>query len=329
MMDDPQPMYEDDATQDFYQFMVDNLDADELEAMAFEIGVDPGELDGALAPELAESLLRYLAQRDDLQLLDLALRDLFPVQYGETFGERLREDAQLDTRPPRIDGYHHDVADTDLVRVPGGPFPYGETPVEHLDLPTFHIGRTPVTNAAYKRFLDANPDHRVPFLDDGDAWPYNWDPVARLYPAGRDDHPVVLVSWDDARAFCGWAGLRLPTEQEWEKAARGVDARRYPWGDDDADPALANYGGNAGETTPVEVYSPDSDSPYGAADMAGNVWEWTASPYDEDGPASVSGARTLRGGAWDSEELELESNFRRGREPELRAPNVGFRVAGE
>jgi formylglycine-generating enzyme required for sulfatase activity len=103
---------------------------------------------------------------------------------------------------------------------------------------------------------------------------------------GITDHPV-RVSWHDAVAYATWAGKRLPSEEEWEKAARGTDGRKYPWGDEEPTPDLCNFGKNEGGTTPVGKYSPQGDSPYGCADMAGNVWEWTSSGCSSRSPATL------------------------------------------
>ncbi len=310
-----------------YEFLIDNFTLDEMDALADEIGIDPGDVDGELLPERAQSLIDLLIRRNETVLLGTALRDLRPVEFGLAYEEEIEPEDRLDDPLPRAEGYVDDRSGIEMVRVPAGEFTYGESPADNLSLPTFHIGRAPVTNAQYKRFLDARPEQPVPYVDEGWAQSYNWNRDDRRYPDGRGDHPVVLVSWEDALAYCRWAGLRLPTEEEWEKAARGVDGRRFPWGDRDVGPGQANFGREAEGTTPVESYSPHGDSPYGAADMAGNVWEWTASWYDLGVADDLVAARVARGGAWDSEALELETIFRRGLPPDGRAANVGFRVA--
>jgi formylglycine-generating enzyme required for sulfatase activity len=166
----------------------------------------------------------------------------------------------------------------EMVRVPAGKFLFGQV-MEELEQQGFWLDKTLVTNAEYKRFLDANPEHPVPFAKEDWAQPYNWDEQARSFPSGKGDHPVALVTHQDAMAYAEWAGARLPTEAEWEKAARGIDGRTYPWGKWDQDRC------NTAEarifaTTPVGRYSPEGDSPYGCVDMAGNVWEWTATEDD-------------------------------------------------
>lgn len=215
----------------------------------------------------------------------------------------------------------HAKTGIELIRIPAGPFLYGEDK-QTIDLPDFWIGRYPVTNAQYKRFLDANPKQRVPYANDDWAKPYNWDQSRRDFPAGKGDHPVVLVSWHDVLAFCDWAGLILPSEQQWDKAARGTDGRIYPWGDEWVDGRANTSEAGTGGTTPVGRYSPLSDSPYGCADMAGNVWEWTASWYD----ASQSG-RVLRGGSWNDLRRFARVAFRNLNSPDFANYYFGFRVA--
>ena len=115
----------------------------------------------------------------------------------------------------------------EMIYIPPGPFLYGENK-EKRELPGYWMSKTPVTNAVYKRFLDANSKHRVPNASWGGQ--YNWDEKKRTFPADKADHPIVVVSWHDAVAFAEWAGMVLPTEEQWEKAARGTDGREYPWG---------------------------------------------------------------------------------------------------
>jgi len=205
--------------------------------------------------------------------------------------------------------------------VPPGPFItdqvyYGVTligggmaEVAHLES-GFLISRTLVTNAEYARFV-ATTGHRPPRHWNGKT------PPDKLW-----DHPVVNVSWEDAVAYAEWAGGRLPTEQEWEKAARGIDGRVYPWGDE-FDPARCNARESGiGTTTPVGHYSPGGDSPCGCADMSGNVWEWTAGEYEPGG-----GYRVLRGGAFDDGDWSVRCAARYGYSPGYRYRHCGFRLA--
>lgn len=156
--------------------------------------------------------------------------------------------------------------------------------VERVDLPSFYIDKTEVTNGQYKEFLEASgyqPKWPTKFLE-------HWQ--GGTYPPGMAEYPVVWVSIDDARAYAQWAGKRLPTEEEWQKAAQGTDGRNWPWGNL-YDPARANMDSEA--PRPVGSY-PEGASPYGALDMAGNVWEMTDS-FQSDGYHSFL---WLRGGSY-------------------------------
>jgi formylglycine-generating enzyme required for sulfatase activity len=165
-----------------------------------------------------------------------------------------------------------------------------------------------------------------------------------------DDHPVRYVTWRDALAYCRWLSERtglpvtLPSEAEWEKAARGTDGRIYPWGDEDPTADLCNFADNVGNTSPVGNYSPMGDSPYGCADAAGNVWEWTRSlwgkdlfepdfgyPYNsEDGREDLEAGddihRVLRGGAFSRNTRAVRCASRFGGPPRYRYSYGGFRV---
>jgi serine/threonine-protein kinase len=236
----------------------------------------------------------------------------------------------------------------ELVRVPAGKFLMGsdpakdeyaredEQPQHMLDLPEFYIGKYPVTNAQYAVFVEAM-DYKTP---------KHWN--SGKVPSGKEDHPVVVVSWEDALAFCRWLSqetgkdFTLPSEAEWEKAARGpvpsevegTDGRIYPWGNKPPTADLCNFAKNVGGTTPVGTYSPQGDSPYGCADMAGNVWEWTRSlwrdyPYDSgDGreDLEVNDRRVLRGGAFGSSTRGVRCAYRYYYFPFTRYRLNGFRV---
>jgi sulfatase modifying factor 1 len=196
----------------------------------------------------------------------------------------------------------------EMVRVPAGNFLYGEESVR-LYLAEYWIDKTPVTNSEYARFV-AETSRKAPKHWGGPM------PIKEIV-----DHPVVEVSPDDAAAYADWAGKRLPTELEWEKAARGDDGRTYPWGNQNPTDELCNYGHTGSHTTPVGRYSPQGDSPYGCVDMSGNVWEWTDSWFDHDRQY-----RALRGGAFDMDENSMRAVSRHYYLWETYY-SVGFRLA--
>jgi formylglycine-generating enzyme required for sulfatase activity len=197
----------------------------------------------------------------------------------------------------RSDGSNARADRTGRVLIPAGPFTRGSTrgadderPVKVTTLPAFHIDRTEVTRAMYGRCVAAL---RCKAL----AVDFEAEP----------NLPVTNVNWSEARAFCAFAGGRLPTEDEWEKAARGGDGREYPWGK------------NPGKPVDVGSY-PQGASPFGVLDMAGNVWEWVADKYDRD-----PSRRVVRGGSCCSYFVEPRSANRNAWDPNHRDGDLGFR----
>ena len=208
-----------------------------------------------------------------------------------------------------------------MVRIPAGTFEMGSTdafadddeqPVHTVHLDAFYMDEYEVTNAQFKAFVDANPQWQKDKIEDrfrDAAWGVYLAPwTGTDYPAGKADHPVGNVSWYAAMAYAEWAGKRLPTEAEWEYAARGgLAGKKYPWGDTFSPHADANDRSWGIRTTPVGAYAANR---YGLYDMAGNVWEWCLDKYDADFYAEsdsrnpISGERMLR---WILDNFRLSS----------------------
>jgi len=235
-------------------------------------------------------------------------------------------DAGADAGPPDAGGDDP----PEMVEVPAGSFLMGctgtgceedELPVHAVTLSAFEIDRTEVTQAAYQACV---------------AGGVCTEPTCAWDPEAQPDYPVTCIPFDGARDYCAFAGKRLPTEAEWEKAARGVDGRRFPWGNGQPSCALANAFGCAGAVQPVAIH-PDGASPYGALDMAGNASEVVADFYGAtyyaespgaDPPGPESGAnRVRRGGSYSGGGLKLSAFDRSQVAPGARVDNVGFRCA--
>jgi formylglycine-generating enzyme len=228
--------------------------------------------------------------------------------------------------------------ETELVLIPAGEFTMGHNssydtlPVRQMSLPAFSIDKYEVTNKRYKRFIDAT-SYKVPWSHDPGAAtekPYLWDWQRRMYPEGKGDDPVVLVSWDDAKAFCTWAGKRLPTEAEWEKAARGPKGKPYPWGNDWTNGKANTSESSLKQTSPAGAFKEDV-SEYGVYDLAGNVSEWVEdwfAPYPGNPMTSYverNKYRVLRGGSWDYAHSIANGYHRQYALPQSQMTAIGFR----
>ncbi len=232
----------------------------------------------------------------------------------------------LQTVPDR---FVHEKTGLEFVRIPAGDFLYGDDK-QTLNLPEYWMSKTAVTQKIYKRFIDANPAYDVPFSDADWAKLYNWDKRKRMFPEDKAEHPVVLVSWHDAVAFCEWAEVRLPTEQQWEKAARGADGYVYPWGNEWRENHCNTNEARLGKTSAVGKYSPQGDSPYGCVDMIGNVWEWCLNKDSDSKNIAVDKSndhRVLRGGAWSYNSSSARAAGRHRDRPVSGNVVNGFRVA--
>jgi formylglycine-generating enzyme required for sulfatase activity len=217
-----------------------------------------------------------------------------------------------------------------MVQIPGGEFVMGNLATEGAPLPhtvnvsRFLIDKLPVTRGRFTQFAAATGRPLPP----------------QPYWVIDDTHPVVFVTWDEARAYCEWAGARLPTEAEREKAARGTDGRLFPWGSEEPSPERAVFRRNWGyEGTAAVGMRPTGASPYGVLDAGGNVWEWCEDWYDPDyyktsptqdplGPRTGR-AHIVRGGSWDSRPTVLSSSSRNWGYVGYREGDFGFRCAAD
>jgi formylglycine-generating enzyme required for sulfatase activity len=232
-----------------------------------------------------------------------------------------------------------------------------ELPKHRLELPVFLIARTPVTVAQFAQFV-ATTGYRTTAEQQGSTngwtgtqyedikgafWRQPRGPGSDV--AAKQDHPVTCVSWVDAIEFCQWATavygaagqplvVRLPSEAEWEKAARGTDGRIYPWGNQKPDQNRCNFNLHIGDTTPVQKYA-SYTSPYGIVDMVGNVWEWTSTKWladykdyanKVDNRLEGDEPRVIRGGSFHGNRQGVRCAFRDGYSPIYRDNALGFRV---
>jgi formylglycine-generating enzyme len=242
------------------------------------------------------------------------------------------------------------AAPAELVSIPGATYTMGDPPREpaaRVTVAGFRLMRHEVTNRQFAAFVtetgfvtDAERSGQGAVWDGawrrvrGADWRHPRGPGSSI--TGLDDHPVVQVSQRDAAAFCAHRGMRLPTEAEWELAARGTDGRRYPWGNDpprQRGRRRANFGTDrccaadaqdgARHTAPIGAY-PEGASPYGLLDMAGNVWERTSDAF-----AGKPGFVAIRGGGWGNDAYGLRVSYRHANPPDLGLDHVGFRCAAD
>jgi len=243
-----------------------------------------------------------------------------------------------------------DDRDAAMVLVPAGEFLMGsdtwtgsEKPAHTVYLDNFYIDQFEVSNTAFAKFLN-EVGNQIEGVAGKAHWVEESDPDLRIHridgiwqpDEGWENHPMNEVTWFGARAFCEWREARLPSEAEWEKAARGTDGRTYPWGEEAPTCEMANFAGCFYISVPVDSY-PEWVSPYGAYNMAGNVHEWTNDWYGEDyyanspsenptGPESGD-YKVFRGGSWFNGNFNTRTTYRYPKLPVLTYMANGFRCA--
>jgi formylglycine-generating enzyme required for sulfatase activity len=323
-----------------------HFDLEETRTLCFDLGLRYDGLRGEDKTAKVRELVDFMDRQGRLdELVELCQQERPKIEWqektqhggtGDTEKEKNEEwgTQEKGTKPGE------NLAETggpEWVEIPAGEFWLGsekgrdwEKPMHRLHLDTFWIARTPVTKAQYRLFLQAA----------GHAPPVRWNGLVLEW---LEHHPIIDVSWNDAMAYCRWLSgltgkrITLPSEAEWEKAARGdQDMREYPWGDI-FDPRLANgKETKIGTTSPVGSFGAGA-SPYGVLDMSGNVWEWTRSVWDaksaypyvvEERQTNFDGGglRVLRGGSWSNDQSQLRCAFRSWYSPNVGYNNLGFRI---
>ncbi len=272
-------------------------------------------------PPIDKKLVKIIAVLIFLVLLFSALI-VSGVRLRDLVGKPPQASPQAEVRPSAAPAQTEaSQAPEGMVQIPGGVFRMGlddgdayEAPAHEVTIASFFMDRTEVTNAQYAAFLKAT-NHRAP---------PDWK--SGLPPAGTEKFPVVNVSWQDANDYAAWAEKRLPTEAEWEFAARAKDSRHYPWGSN-WDATKANTS-ESNLNHPVEVGSyANAANPLGLLDMAGNVWEWTAGEVTsyKDSSIALAPGKVIRGGAFYAAKDRATTTFRGFAPPDKQATGIGFR----
>jgi formylglycine-generating enzyme required for sulfatase activity len=289
--------------------------------------------------------LKEVVGFDNIVLANAAYSALEALGAAEGIEPPLKE------RAPAIIKIEKDLSE--MVLIPEGNFIYGareddkealprEKPQQAIFLPSYYMDIYPVTNRQYCLFLNQSKPEKEKlekWIDLSGEFQKERCRISKkrkdyVVESGYEDYPVIYVTWYGAEAYADWAGKRLPYEVEWEKAARGTDGRKYPWGEKFDKKLCNSLESKIGHTTPVGAY-PGGKSPYGCLDMAGNVWEWCADWFDDNndktgkrlnGPEDGS-FRVIRGGSWGGGAICCRASFRLGPRPADRWRNCGFRLA--